>query len=272
MPADSLSRVELSTPLKQAEPGLVSTHWPTRFLSWGSSASGENPNSSTRTPGRPSGVSFGESSRSMPHSAPQPITDVPNPLIVTAACRAHLALSAVTITPVALMPNASAKVSSMRMPLTSIGLVAVRVVLTAASRAERGRPRRTVHTRSRSEPSRHLPGLIREDKEKHGHGRKTTFPASAVARFVADPIPPPYGAAAGEAAAHRSWRTAHGEKTGIYSGSCGARPRACHRARAHPPEGRRAGRDQRAAGEGLGRHRQLPGHELAPGGRQDGRQ
>ena len=42
-------------------------------------------------------------------------------------------------------------------------------------------------------------------------------------------------------------------------------------ARADPAEGQRASRDQRAAGEGLGRHRQLPGHELASGCGQDRR-
>ena len=47
------------------------------------------------TPGRPSGVSFSLSSRSMPASHPHPITDVANPVIVAAACRAQWALSAV---------------------------------------------------------------------------------------------------------------------------------------------------------------------------------
>ena len=57
---------------------------------------------------------------SMPTSAPQPITEVPNPLIVTAAWRAQLGESAVMITPVALMPKASANVSSMEMPFAFI--------------------------------------------------------------------------------------------------------------------------------------------------------
>ena len=46
------------------------------------------------------------------------MTEVPKPLIVTAAWRAHFMLSAVMMTPVPLMPKASAKVSSMVMPLT----------------------------------------------------------------------------------------------------------------------------------------------------------
>jgi hypothetical protein len=72
---------------------------------------------STRTPGRPSGVSLGTSARSMPASQPQPITEVAKPVIVSAACRAQRAESAVMTTAVARMPNASAKVSSIRMPL-----------------------------------------------------------------------------------------------------------------------------------------------------------
>ena len=42
-------------------------------------------NSSTRTPGRPSGVCFAVRSQSMPASAPQPITEVAKPVIVVAA-------------------------------------------------------------------------------------------------------------------------------------------------------------------------------------------
>ena len=70
----------------------------------------------TRTPGRPSGVSsvhLAIDAASQPH----PITEVANPVIVRAACRAHRVLSAVMITAVARMPKASANVSSMRMPL-----------------------------------------------------------------------------------------------------------------------------------------------------------
>ena len=89
----------------------------------------------------------------MPHSAPQPITDVPKPLIVIAAWRAHLALSAVTMTPVALMPKASANVSSMPMPLTSIGLAAASIVLTAASRVGRGASAVCTHGLDRSHPA-----------------------------------------------------------------------------------------------------------------------
>ena len=46
------------------------------------------------------------------------MTDVPKPVMVTAACRAQRALSAVMISAVARMSNASANVSSTRKPLT----------------------------------------------------------------------------------------------------------------------------------------------------------
>ena len=46
-------------------------------------------NSSTRTPGRPSGVASGGSSASMPASQPQPITEVAKPVMLSAACRAQ---------------------------------------------------------------------------------------------------------------------------------------------------------------------------------------
>ncbi len=46
-------------PAKQAEPGLVSTHWPTRLRSWVWSLFASMVNSSTATPGRPSSVSSG---------------------------------------------------------------------------------------------------------------------------------------------------------------------------------------------------------------------
>ena len=57
----------------------------------------------------------------MPASTPQPITEVAKPVIVVAACSAHLRLSAVTISAVARMPKASANVSSMVTPLISMG-------------------------------------------------------------------------------------------------------------------------------------------------------
>ena len=71
----------------------------------------------------------------MPASQPQPITEVAKPVIVTAACRAQCALSAVMITPVARMPKASANVSSMRMPLT----VSARMARARTDRAGRWR-------------------------------------------------------------------------------------------------------------------------------------
>ena len=94
-----------------------------RFLTCGTRASGEKPNIRMRTPGRPSGVSSGESSRSMPHSAPQPMTDVPKPQAVSAAMRAHFMLSAVMIMPVPDMPKASANVWSIETPLTRVLLM-----------------------------------------------------------------------------------------------------------------------------------------------------
>jgi hypothetical protein len=54
----------------------------------------------------------------MPASQPQPMTDVAKPVIVTAACLAQRALSAVITKPVARMVNASANVSSTRTRLT----------------------------------------------------------------------------------------------------------------------------------------------------------
>ena len=54
----------------------------------------------------------------MPASHPQPMTEVPKPVMVTAAWRAQRALSAVITTAVARMVKASAKVSSIRTPLT----------------------------------------------------------------------------------------------------------------------------------------------------------
>jgi hypothetical protein len=48
-------------------------------------------------PGRPSGVSDSTSSRSMPASTLQPMTEVANPVILRAASRAHRGLRAVMI-------------------------------------------------------------------------------------------------------------------------------------------------------------------------------
>ncbi len=66
------------------------------------------------------------SSRSIPASQPQPITEVAKPVIDTAACRAHLRFGAVMIDAVARMPKASANVSSTRTPLTSAARMAPR--------------------------------------------------------------------------------------------------------------------------------------------------
>src|SRR5262245_38132107 len=64
------------------------------------------------TPGRPSGVSSGESARSTPPSASQPMTDAAYPVASWAAVRAHAGVSAVTMSRAAVIGNASANVSS----------------------------------------------------------------------------------------------------------------------------------------------------------------
>jgi hypothetical protein len=73
---------------------------------------------STATPGRPSGVSSGDSGRSMPASQPHAITEVAKPVMLSAAMRAQRSFAAVMRSRVARMPKASAKVSSMRTPFT----------------------------------------------------------------------------------------------------------------------------------------------------------
>ena len=74
------------------------------------SASGAN--SSAETPGRPSGVSPASSSRSIPASHLQPITDVAKPVSVRAACPAQAGVSAVITIRAPHIVNASANVSS----------------------------------------------------------------------------------------------------------------------------------------------------------------
>ncbi len=73
----------------------------------------EPANTSTRTPGRPSGVASAASSASIPASAPQAMIEVAKPVIVTAACRAQRRVGAVITSAVARMSKASAKLSSM---------------------------------------------------------------------------------------------------------------------------------------------------------------
>ena len=84
-----------SMPEKQAVVGAVSTHWPTRRSTCFASSLLDTANSKIATPGRPSGVSSGASSRSIPASQPHAITDVAKPVAVCAACSAHLLSSAV---------------------------------------------------------------------------------------------------------------------------------------------------------------------------------
>src|SRR5437867_4374165 len=71
---------------------------------------------STLTPGRPSGVSASASSHSIPASHLQPITDVANPVILSAAARAQRGDFAVITTRATRIGNASAKVSSIVTP------------------------------------------------------------------------------------------------------------------------------------------------------------
>ena len=115
--APSFSFFSPSSPAKQAEPGLVSTHWPTRLRNCRCSLSLSMVNSSTATPGRPSSVSSGDSVRSMPASAPQAITEVAKPVMVRAAISAHSSDGAVMMIRVPTMGKASAKVSTMVTPL-----------------------------------------------------------------------------------------------------------------------------------------------------------
>src|SRR3954453_5279773 len=75
--------------------------------------------SRTLTPGRPSGVSSGASSHSIPASHLQPMTEVAKPVILSAASRTQRGLRAVITTRATRMVNASAKVSSMATPRMS---------------------------------------------------------------------------------------------------------------------------------------------------------
>src|SRR3990172_11018053 len=74
--------------------------------------------SSTAMPGRPSGVSLGESLPSMPASAPQAITEVAKPVMVRAAVSAQAGVDAVMTMRVPTMGKASAKVSTILTPLS----------------------------------------------------------------------------------------------------------------------------------------------------------
>ena len=73
--------------------------------------------SSTATPGRPSSVSSAGTSRSMPASAPQAITEVAKPVMVRAAISAHFSVGAVMMMRVPTMGKASANVSTISTPL-----------------------------------------------------------------------------------------------------------------------------------------------------------
>jgi len=84
------------------------------------SPSASKANSSTLMPGRPSGVSSGAISASIPASTLQPITDVAKPVIESAAVLAHAGDCAVMTTRAPRMPKASAKVSTILTPLRSM--------------------------------------------------------------------------------------------------------------------------------------------------------
>ncbi len=72
-------------PEKQAVPGHVSTHCPTRSCTCLCMSLLDIVNSSTESPARPSGVSDGSSSRSIPASQPQAMTEVAKPVMLFAA-------------------------------------------------------------------------------------------------------------------------------------------------------------------------------------------
>ena len=72
---------------------------------------------STATPGRPSSVSSAGTSRSMPASTPQAITEVAKPVMVWAAISAHFCVGAVMMMRVPTMGKASANVSTISTPL-----------------------------------------------------------------------------------------------------------------------------------------------------------
>ena len=78
-------------------------------------------------PGLPSGVSCRERVRSIPASQGHPIRDVANPVASTAAVYAHSGVAAVMMTRESQTGNASAKVSSIVVPLISTAYSPVRI-------------------------------------------------------------------------------------------------------------------------------------------------
>src|SRR6266540_3596558 len=103
-------------PSKQAVVGQVSTVCPRRSIRRWGRLSLSIVKSNTLTPGRPSNVSPSESSRSIPASHLQPITDVAKPVIVVPAWRAQRAFLPVMTTRAARIVNASANVSAIVTP------------------------------------------------------------------------------------------------------------------------------------------------------------
>ena len=80
------------------------------------SPAASKPKSSTLAPERPSGVSWGRSSASMPASTLHPMTEVANPVMHWAAVRAQAGEFAVINTRAARISKASANVSTTRTP------------------------------------------------------------------------------------------------------------------------------------------------------------
>ena len=108
--------VSLWVPAKHALVAVVITDCPTRLVSWSANCDLDMANMMIATPGLPSGVSSGFSSRSISASQPQAITEEANPVRELAAMYAYFSVMAVMISRVAFMGKASANVSSMVTP------------------------------------------------------------------------------------------------------------------------------------------------------------
>src|SRR6266851_6890355 len=117
-PPTATRSVAPGTPSKHAVVGQVSTACPTRSTRRCPRPAASNANSRTLTPGRPSGVSSGRRSASIPASTLHPITDVAKPVMDCAAVRAQLDDWAVITTRAARMSKASANVSTILTPRT----------------------------------------------------------------------------------------------------------------------------------------------------------
>ena len=105
-----------SSPENNAVVGHVRIHCPALVSNCFSSWLLDIENNNIEYPGRPSGVSVFFISFSIPASTPHAITDVAKPVNDMLAFFAHLILSAVTITLLAFILKASAKVFSICKP------------------------------------------------------------------------------------------------------------------------------------------------------------